>query len=120
MEKRKTIIKKATVPTFAKEGSEVAISRMNSSACDIITQANVTKNDLVAIEICSLGPSDTEKGTALKPPNLSGWLEVPLRDELYSEFQLPITLGNDVYAAAFCENLYDSGKDIENFIIYCH
>jgi len=116
MDKSGSIINKVTVPTLAKEGPDAVISRMKSSVYEVMTQAKVTKKDIVAMGICSPGPLDTKKGVIKNPPNLPGWVEVPLRDKLYNEFELPITIENDANAAALGENLYGSGKGMKNFM----
>ena len=39
----------------------------------------------------------------IAPPNLPGWLDIPLRDLIAAEFGLPVYLGNDANVAALAE-----------------
>ncbi|NLZ54617.1 MAG: ROK family protein [Thermoanaerobacteraceae bacterium] len=116
MDKSGSIVKKVTVPTLAIEGPDAVISRMKSSVYEVMKQANVKKKDIVAMGVGSPGPLDAKNGVIKNPPNLPGWVEVPLRDELYNEFKLPIIIENDANAAALGENLYGSGKGMKNFM----
>jgi len=116
MDKSGQIVMKTTFPTLAEEGPDAVISRMKSIVYEIMSRADITKRDVVAMGVCSPGPLDTEKGVVLNPPNLPGWVEVPLKDVLYKEFWLPLTLENDANAAAMGENLYGAGKGFKNFM----
>jgi len=75
MDKGGRIVKKLSVPTQSKEGPDAVISRMRSSVYELMAKAGVTKNNVVAIGICSPGPLDTEKGVVISAPNLPGWSE---------------------------------------------
>ena len=116
MDKGGRIVKKLSVPTQSKEGPDAVISRMRSSVYELMAKAGVTKNNVVAIGICSPGPLDTEKGVVISAPNLPGWSEVPLKDLFYREFQLPIAMENDANAATLGEYFYGSGRGIKNFM----
>ena len=116
MDREGNIVEKLTVHTLAKEGPDPVISRMKSSVYELKARAKATKKDVVAIGICCPGPLDTNKGVVLNPPNLPGWLEVPLKDDFYREFQIPVILENDANAAALGEYLYGSGKGARNFM----
>ena len=116
MDREGNIVEKLTVHTLAKEGPDPVISRMKSSVYELKARAKATKKEVVAIGICCPGPLDTNKGVVLNPPNLPGWLEVPLKDDFYREFQIPVILENDANAAALGEYLYGSGKGARNFM----
>ncbi|HHY70319.1 MAG TPA: ROK family protein [Thermoanaerobacterales bacterium] len=110
------ILKKVILSTLASEGPEAVIGRMKASVYEVVKQANVDRKSILAIGVGAPGPMDIEKGIIKNPPNLPGWVEIPLRDILREEFKLPIGLENDANAAALGENLYGSGKGIDNFM----
>ncbi|MCG1011334.1 ROK family protein [Tepidanaerobacter sp. GT38] len=110
------ILKKVTLSTLAHEGPDAVIGRIIESIYDVIRLANINKEDILAIGVGVPGPLDSEKGLIKNPPNLPGWVEVPLRDILYKEFKVPLAIENDANAAALGENIYGSGKGIKNFM----
>ncbi len=59
--------------------------------------------DVLGIGISSPGPLNPFAGVIVAPPNLPGWLDVPLRDIMESEFSLPVHIGNDANVAALAE-----------------
>ncbi|KHE72280.1 ROK family protein [Halobacillus sp. BBL2006] len=62
------------------------------------------------IGIGAPGPLDPHKGVILNPPNLPGWEEVYLVDELKKHYPTEIQLNNDANAAALGEARFGSGK----------
>lgn len=59
--------------------------------------------DVLGIGISSPGPLNPFSGVIVAPPNLPGWLDVPLRDIIAEEFKLPVYIGNDANVAALAE-----------------
>jgi glucokinase len=116
LDKEGYIVKKVTLPTLASEGPEAVIGRMKVGVYEVVKQAKVDRKSILAIGVGSPGPMDTEKGIIKNPPNLPGWVEIPLKNILLDEFKLPIGVENDATAAALGENLYGSGKGVNNFM----
>ncbi|MDD4569559.1 MAG: ROK family protein [Tepidanaerobacteraceae bacterium] len=113
---RGEIIKKVTMPTLAAEGPKTVIAQVKVSVYEVIKKASIDINEILAIGVGAPGPMDVEKGVIKNPPNLQGWDDIPLHNILLDEFKLPIGLENDANAAALGENLYGSGKGIDNFM----
>ncbi len=63
-----------------------------------------------AIGICAPGPLHQKTGVILNPPNLPGWVDVPLVEMTRQKFGLPVTLENDCNAAALAEARYGAGR----------
>ena len=61
------------------------------------------RDEILGIGISSPGPLNPFTGVIVAPPNLPGWLDVPLRDIMESEFNLPVFIGNDANVAALAE-----------------
>jgi glucokinase len=61
------------------------------------------------IGIACGGPLDTDSGVVQSPPNLVGWLDVPVVDAAQRALGLPTHLGNDATAAAMAE--YHFGRE---------
>lgn len=62
------------------------------------------------------GPVDRERGLILKPPNLPGWQDVPLRAWLSDALGLPVRVENDANAAALAEWRFGAGRGARNLV----
>lgn len=62
------------------------------------------------------GPLDEERGVILSPPNLPGWDEVHITEELQRRFGVPAVLRNDANACAIAEYRFGAGKGSRNMV----
>ena len=62
------------------------------------------------------GPLDEERGVILSPPNLPGWDEVHITEELERRFGMPAALVNDANACAIAEYSFGAGKGSRNMV----
>lgn len=69
-----------------------------------------------AIGISCGGPLDAKNGIIQSPPNLIGWKNVPITDQLSELFHIPAYLCNDADACALAEHRYGNGKGTNNMI----
>jgi len=74
------------------------------------------RDSVKAIGIGCGGPLDSKKGRILSPPNLPGWDDVPLVDDVKGVFNVPVYLENDANAAALGEFYFGAGKDVSNMV----
>ncbi len=65
---------------------------------------------ITALGVSCGGPLDSRTGVIHTPPNLPHWTDVPLRDLLQNEFQLPVWVENDANATALAEHQWGAGK----------
>ncbi len=56
------------------------------------------------------GPVDPETGIIASTPNIEGWEDFPLADNLREHFSVPVYLGNDANLAALGEWWFGAGK----------
>jgi glucokinase len=73
-------------------------------------------NSLKGIGIGSAGIIDIEKGMIVTSPNFPGWQDVPLRDLICQEFDMPTILDNDANAAVFGEHWAGAGQGSTSLI----
>ena len=71
---------------------------------------------LQGIGVSCGGPLDSTHGVVLSPPNLPGWVNVPLVEILHAEFGVPVALQNDANAGALAEWLWGAGQGCLNMI----
>jgi glucokinase len=72
--------------------------------------------DLKAIGISCGGPLDSKRGIVLRPPNLPGWINIPIVEYFESEFHVPAALQNDANAGVLAEWIWGAGKGFQNII----
>jgi len=79
------------------------IETMYETAMEMLTENNLSKDDVCSIGIASAGGIDIEGGIIIAAYNLD-FKEVPIRDEMKSHFPgIPVKLINDADAAALAE-----------------
>jgi glucokinase len=90
----------------------------------VISAINSVKNGISeasgkvsGIGICAPGPLDPRSGVVINPPNLPGWRNFPLADEVLKIFKLPVKVDNDGNAAALAEALWGAGRGFRN--VFC-
>ncbi|HID85851.1 MAG TPA: ROK family protein [Anaerolineae bacterium] len=71
---------------------------------------------VVGIGIGAPGPLNPWTGVIHHAPNLPGWRDVPLRDIIQEEFQMPTFLGNDANVAALAEHRFGAGQGVDDLI----
>lgn len=114
--KKGEILAKKGIPTEAQNGPNAVISRIKDTIHDVMNQVSVAVDDLEGIGIGSPGPLDAEKGIIKFTPNLPGWINIPLKDKVKEEFDVPIKVDNDANAAAVGEGVLGAGKGVKNFV----
>lgn len=70
----------------------------------------------LAVGVSCGSPQDSERGIIQAPPNLPGWVDVPITDILQKAFGAPAFLANDANACALAEWKYGAGQGTENMI----
>jgi len=98
--------------TLASEGPNAVITRLIQAIDSQIPKGAVD----LRIGIAAPGPLDPRTGVILSAPNLSGWTNIPLRDQLSEHFGMPVFLGNDANAAALAEWRFGAGQGTGNMI----
>jgi glucokinase len=63
-----------------------------------------------AIGIAAPGPLDPKQGVIIAAPNITGWVDFPLKQKLEDHFNVPVILGNDANLAAYGEWRYGAGQ----------
>ncbi|GGJ05498.1 glucokinase [Alicyclobacillus cellulosilyticus] len=106
----------ARLDTLAHEGPDAVIARLLQSAEQAVAQAGLRMADLEAIGVCAPGPLDVTTGVVLSPPNLPGWIDIPLRARLAQALGRPVYLDNDANAAALAEWRLGAGRGTRDMI----
>ena len=103
------------VATRAADGPAAVIDQIVALVHEV-RSALPKDGTLLGIGIGSPGPIDPFHGIVFNQPNMTGWVDVPLREILESRTGLSVELGNDANAAALGEWLYGGGKGMRNLV----
>lgn len=96
-----TLLKRVEEPTRAWEGPEVTIPRILDLIGNVISSSD---HPVQAIGISTPGPIDPDTGAIKSPPNLDGWIDVPLGRLVQARFpDIPTYIENDANVAALAE-----------------
>ena len=104
------ILNKVRKPTLAEKGPEYALQLLFDMVRETIELAGLERTAISAIGVSCGGPLDTKTGMVYSPPNLPGWDALPLKAQLESEFQIPVTIENDANASALAEYRFGGGR----------
>lgn len=103
------IVQKRYAETGAVEGPAAVVDRI--AACVAQLQAYLPSGEqIAALGVCSPGPVDHINGMILDPPNLTGWVNVPLQKMLESRLGMPAPIEHDAKAAALGEFYFGAGQ----------
>lgn len=92
-----------TMPTEQDKGAEDACRRMGDVVQKLASEAHVNVKDVARAGLATPGPMDIAAGMILRPGNLPGWWDFPIRDRASHHTGLPVTFANDANAAAYGE-----------------
>lgn len=108
------ILHRASCLTLAEEGPEPVIGRIKAAIREAVHSTDWAQ--VVGIGIGAPGPINPWTGVIHQAPNLPGWRDVPLRDIIQKEFQVPTHLGNDANIAALAEYRFGAGQGVDDLI----
>jgi len=93
------VLERIAEPTLAHQGRDKVIARLLEVVARVIPDSSA----LAGIGVSVPGPINPYEGTVVKPPNLPGWHNVPIRQIIHERFGCPVYLGNDANVAALAE-----------------
>lgn len=110
------VIGSKRMPTRAEEGPSRVIERFVELCRKSVAKAGVDWQDIHAVGVGCGGPLDPCRGLIQSPPNLPGWDNIPLVEQLQGEFDIPVYLDNDANAAALGEHRFGAGRGVANMV----
>lgn len=112
-----TVSLRRAVPTDGVEGPDAVIGRICSITAEV--RAEAEREGLpepIGIGISSPGPLDPWRGVVVLPPNLPGWVDIPLADRVQQQLGLPTFLERDTNVAMMAEWRYGSARNADDAI----
>ena len=104
------ILRRARSGTCASEGKDKVISRIVKLVRDL------GQNDRMEVGIACPGPVDGSKGIIFDPPNLSGWKNVHLQEELQNALGTRVYVENDANMVTYGEWEFGAGKGVRSLL----
>jgi glucokinase len=104
------ILAESRLEDWASGSWQTDLETLESQARDLLDHAGVPVGDLHALGLSAPGPLDPERGVVLEAPNLSGWSEVPITEQIGGALGVPCRLENDANAAALAEWRFGAGQ----------
>ncbi len=96
------VLASRSCPTQGEKGPLYFVESVGQIMKQLMAQHTLDHSGIVGAGLGSPGPLDLKRGVLLKTANLP-WVNVPLRDLLSSQLQLPVVVDNDANAAAYGE-----------------
>lgn len=110
------LLEKVTTGTQVKLGRDAVITEMAAAIKDVTAKFKGS-SELIGVGIGVPGIIDKRTGMLRESPNLPGWSDYPVRDEIEKRLQTKVVLENDANVAAFGEAWLGAAKDAESSCI---
>jgi glucokinase len=110
------IVDKIRFATHSEKGFEYAYNLLCETMEEILARNSLGFDRVNAIGVSCGGPLDSRSGVVLCPPNLPGWVNIPLRKMLSEKYGVPAHIQNDANACALVEWKLGAGRGTQNMI----
>ncbi len=105
-------IQQIKIPTLSEEGPRKVIDRMVNAILSLVPDGETDYR----VGVGAPGPLDPRQGIILDAPNLPGWVQIHLKEELESRLGVAVSLGNDANLAALAEWKYGAGRGSQDMV----
>jgi glucokinase len=106
-----------SIETEVEGGRDHVLDRIGMLVGKVRDAAGLQPEQIAAVGIGSPGPLDTKRGIIHEAPNLPGWINLPLADEVRRRCGYPTFLENDANSAALAEAHVGAGKGTQCMIM---
>jgi glucokinase len=103
------LLEKITLGTQVSKGRDFVLGKMCEAIKTLISRYT-NKGKPLGVGIGIPGIIDKRTGMLRESPNLPGWHDYPVREDISNRIQADVILENDANAAAFGENWLGAGK----------
>lgn len=103
-------------PTPTEVGVEAMLERLADAIAGLLERAGRRREALAAVGVAAPGLVDHRQGRVIAAGNLSGWVDVPLRDLLSHRLGVPVFVDQDADVAALGERWRGGARQMNNFV----
>jgi len=111
--KAPSVLERIEFPTRPAKGPEPALRLIKEGIHNLLSKRRLKAT---AIGVSCGGPLDHIQGIIQAPPNLSTWVDVPIKAILEQEFGVTCHVENDANAGAVAEHRFGAGQGCRNMI----
>lgn len=104
-------------PTNAEAGPGAVMDVMEASVEAVLRSCGIEKKKVLACGIGAPGPMNWQTGVVFSPPNLPGWKDVPLADEMTRKLGITCFVDNDANCACYGEFWSGAGRGAETMCL---
>ncbi len=117
VERTQGIVAAASKPTEAQQGTEHVLGRIAAVIQEMAGKA--PQQEVAGIGIGAPGTINWARTNVINPPNIPGWDNVNLRDDLQQRLgrSLPVIVENDANVAGLGSAHYGAGRPYDSFIM---
>jgi glucokinase len=106
-----------SIPTEVERGPEDGARRMGEAVLRALDEIGIQRRDVGGVGLGSPGTMDIPAGMLIRPHNLPGWVNFPIRDRVSHSCGFPVTYANDANAAAYGEFWVGRGRDFHSMVL---
>jgi len=110
------VLRRETRPTALSGDARTDVEHMAEVGRELLVAEGQGPDSLSGAGVSAPGPIDAARGLLMKPPNLTGWGDVPIRDWLSETLGCPVRLENDANSAALAEWRYGAGRGLSDLV----
>jgi glucokinase len=107
------VLERIEFPTRPAKGPGPALHLIKAGVRDLLAKHRLKP---AAIGVSCGGPLDHIAGVIQAPPNLSTWVDVPIKAMLEDEFSVTCRVENDANAGAVAEHRFGAGRGCRNMV----
>ncbi|MCX7918325.1 MAG: ROK family transcriptional regulator [bacterium] len=100
------------------ENSGMAVVQQVKDIIRQLINAVPDKDKLLGVGIAVAGLVDSVQGIVIFSANIPGWRNIPLKQLIESEFNIPTAIEEKARSAALGERVFGCGRDIDDLIYY--
>ncbi len=109
------IVNKVYMESQVADGPVAVVERIAECVAQLHVDLPAGKT-LTALSVCCPGPLNHATGMVLDPPNMTGWVNVPLQQMLEDRLKLPSPIEHDAKAAALGEFHFGAGREVDDMV----
>ncbi len=112
------LIAKDSRPTDANAGPGGVMDVMEQSVRDLLQSNGLSMEQVAAAGFGAPGPMDWKTGVVFSPPNLPGWKNVPLAEEMKKRLGIACFVDNDANVACYGEYWMGAGRGAQSIVVF--
>lgn len=109
------VLEEFAIPTEAGAGPERIVERIVEGVVEV--NEGHAGDELIGVGAGVPGLVRLETGVIAKAPNLAGWEDFPLKQQLEDKLHLPVIVENDANAAAMGEVWLGAGHNVDELVL---